>query len=215
MDTLGQRILRLRKEKKLARDALGLKIGVSKTSIKNWEDDENPPKLEHLQAMADYFGCSVEYLTDGTGDGDNFKKIQEKPVRRAPVLNYVQAGEFCEYHDEAISDEFEPVIGDAGDNVYWILLEGDSMEPDFKSGELVLIDPDMQPNPADYVIALRKGEKKVTFKKWRPRGFDENTGEEYSQLIPSNENYPIIDSRFTPFSICGVAVQRNQVLRKS
>ncbi|MEK6203302.1 MAG: XRE family transcriptional regulator [Psychrobacter sp.] len=215
METLGQRVLKLRKDKKMSREALGAKIGVSKTAIKNWEDDENAPKLEYLQLLSDYFKCSVEYLTDGTSDGDNFKKIQEKSVRRAPVLNYVQAGEFCEYHDEAISDEFEPVIGDAGDNVYWILLEGDSMEPDFKSGELVLIDPDMQPNPADYVIALRKGEKKVTFKKWRPRGFDENTGEEYSQLIPSNENYPIIDSRFTPFSICGVAVQRNQVLRKS
>lgn len=214
METLGQRILKLRKSKKLSRETLGAKIGVSKTSIKNWEDDENDPKLEYLQLLAEYFKCSVEYLTEGTGDGDNFKKIQEKPIRRAPVLNFVQAGAFCEYHDEAISDEFEPVIGDAGDNVYWIVLEGDSMMPDFESGELVLIDPDMQPNPADYVIALRKGEKAVTFKKWRPRGFDEGTGEEYSQLIPSNPDFPIIDSRFTPFSICGVAVQRNQVLRK-
>lgn len=214
METLGQRILRLRKDRKLARDALGTKIGVSKTSVKNWEDDENPPKLEHLQAMADFFGCSVEYLTDGTGDGDNFKKIQEKAVRLAPVLNFVQAGEFCEYHDDAISDESEPVIGEVGVNVYWVKLEGNSMEPDFESGELVLIDPDIQPNPADYVVALRQGEKAVTFKRWRPRGFDEKTGEEYSQLIPSNENYPIIDSRFTPFSICGVAVQRNQILRK-
>tara|TARA_R110002020_G_scaffold475551_1_gene710868 strand:- start:114 stop:761 length:648 start_codon:yes stop_codon:yes gene_type:complete len=215
MDTLGQRILKLRKNRKLSREALGAKIGVSKTSVKNWEDGENDPKLEYLQLLADYFKCSVEYLTKGTGDGDNFKKIQEKPFRRAPVLNFVQAGAFCEYHDEAISDEFEPVVGDAGDNVYWIVLEGDSMTPDFESGELVLIDPDMQPNPADYVVALRKGEKAVTFKKWRPRGFDEATGEEYSQLIPSNSDFPIIDSRFTPFSICGVAVQRNQVLRKS
>jgi SOS-response transcriptional repressor LexA len=214
METLGQRILKLRKSKKLSRETLGAKIGVSKTSIKNWEDDENDPKLEYLQLLAEYFKCSVGYLTEGAGDGDNFKKIQEKPIRRAPVLNFVQAGAFCEYHDEAISDEFEPVIGEAGDNVYWIVLEGDSMMPDFESGELVLIDPDMQPNPADYVIALRKGEKAVTFKKWRPRGFDEGTGEEYSQLIPSNPDFPIIDSRFTPFSICGVAVQRNQVLRK-
>lgn len=214
MNTLGQRLLGLRKDKKLSREALGAKIGVSKTAIKNWEDGENVPKLEYLQLLSEYFKCSVEYLTDGTPDGDNFKKVQEKPVRLAPVLNFVQAGEFCEYHDDAISGESEPVIGDAGVNVYWIKLEGNSMEPDFESGELVLIDPDMQPNPADYVVALRKGEKAVTFKKWRPRGFDETTGEEYSQLIPSNPDFPIIDSRFTPFSICGVAVQRNQVLRK-
>ena len=41
METLGQRILKLRKSKKLSRETLGAKIGVSKTSIKNWEDDEN------------------------------------------------------------------------------------------------------------------------------------------------------------------------------
>lgn len=213
MNTLGQRLIKLRKGKKLSRDALGAKIGVSKTAIKNWEDSENDPKLEHLQSISDYFKCSVEYLTDGTSSGDNFNKVEDKPVRRAPVLNYVQAGAFCEYHDDAITDEFEPVIGDVGENVYWIKLDGPSMEPDFLSGELVLIDPDIQPNPADFVVAL-KGEKAVTFKKWRPRGFDETTGKEYCQLVPSNPDYPIIDSRFTPFSICGVAIQRNQILRK-
>ena len=189
---------------------------MSKTSIKNWEDNENAPKLEYLQSISDYFDCSVEYLTDGIMDGgDNFEKLPKKPVRYAPVLNYVQAGEFCEYHDDAISDEFEPISGDGySDNVYWIRLQGESMAPDFQSGELVLIDPDMQPNPADYVIALRKGQKRVTFKKWRPRGFDEDTGQEYSQLIPSNPDFPIIDSRFVPFTICGVAIERKQVLRK-
>ncbi len=214
MNTLGQRLLGLRKDKKLSREALGAKIGVSKTAIKNWEDGENSPKLEYLQLLSEYFKCSIEYLTEGIGEGDNFKKQSKEQVRYVPVLNYVQAGAFCEYHDDAIADEHLPIFGGGyGEHVYWIKLDGDSMDPDFKSGELVLIDPDMQPNPADYVVALRKGEKKVTFKKWRPRGFDETTGEEYYQLVPSNEDYPIIDSRFTPFSVCGVAIERNQKLR--
>lgn len=215
MSTLGQRILRLRKDKKLSRESLGAKIGVSKTAIKNWEDGENDPKFEHIQSIADYFKCSVEYLTSGKSDGDNFKIKRDKHIRYAPVLNFVQAGEFCEYHDDAIADEYEPIVGEGyGENCYWVELEGDSMVPDFYSGELVLIDPDLQPNPADYIVALKEGEKKVTFKKWRPRGFDETTGEEYWQLIPSNENYPIIDSRFVPFTVCGVAVERKQILRK-
>lgn len=213
METLGQRILKLRKTKKLARDALGAKIGVSKTSIKNWEDDENPPKLEHLQAMADYFGCSVEYLTDGVSDGDNFKVAKRKPVRYAPVLNYTQAGEFCEYHDDAITDWFEPVSAEHSERVYWIVIEGNSMMPDFQPKDMALINPDIQPNPSDFVLALKQGEKKTSFKKWRPRGFDENTGEEYWQLVPSNPDYPVIDSRFTKFTICGVAVEYRKKLR--
>lgn len=144
----------------------------------------------------------------------NAKPVTDKPIRYAPVLNFVQAGLFCQYHDDAIADEFEPIIGEGfGKNAYWVVLEGDSMEPDFKSGELVLIDPDLQPNPADYVLAMRAGEKETTFKKWRPRGFDESTGREYAQLIPSNPDYPVIDSRFVDFTICGVAVERKQRLR--
>ena len=213
METLGQRILELRKNKKLARDALGVKIGVSKTSIKNWEDNENPPKLEYLQAMADFFGCSVEYLTDGVSDGDNFKVERRKPVRYAPVLNYAQAGEFCTYHDDAITDEFEPVSIEYSERAYWVIIGGNSMEPDFHAKDLVLIDPDAQPNPSDFVLAIKQGEKKTTFKKWRPRGFDESTAEEYWQLIPSNTDYPVIDSRFIPFSVCGVAVEHRKKLR--
>ncbi len=145
---------------------------------------------------------------------NNVKMVLDSAIRYAPVLNFVQAGTFCQYHDDAIVDEYEPVIGEGyGERVYWVIIEGDSMNPDFMSGELVLIDPDIQPNPADYVLAIKDGEKATTFKKWRPRGFDENTGEEYAQLIPSNPDFPIIDSRYTPFNICGVAIERKQKLR--
>lgn len=193
------------------------------TTFRITNGDTKSPGSTTVQKYANYFNVDEadlrfkdlqEEANPTKRDGDNFKVLSKESIRYVPLLNFVQAGEFCEYHDDAISDEFRPIFGEGyGENVYWVSLEGDSMEPDFKSGELVLIDPDVQPNPADYVIALRKGEKKVTFKKWRPRGFDEKTGEEYSQLIPSNENYPIIDSRFTPFSICGVAIERKQMLR--
>tara|TARA_R110002020_G_scaffold277225_1_gene492480 strand:- start:2580 stop:3257 length:678 start_codon:yes stop_codon:yes gene_type:complete len=192
------------------------------TTFRITNGETKSPSGATVQKYAKYFGISeadlrfkdLSDVSKAQGDGDNFKVVNKEPVRYVPLLNFVQAGEFCEYHDDAISNEFRPIFGEGyGENVYWVALEGDSMEPDFKSGELVLIDPDIQPNPADYVIALKAGEKKVTFKMWRPRGFDEKTGEEYSQLIPSNENYPIIDSRFTPFTICGVAVERKQMLR--
>lgn len=219
MENLGKRLYELRKNKKLSREALGARIGVSKTSIKNWEDGENVPKLEYLQLLSDYFKCSVEYLTKGVSDGDghdlhNARKVVDKPIRYAPVLNFVQAGNFCQYHDDAITNEFEPIVGEGyGDNSFWVILHGESMVPDFFSKELVLINPDLQPNPGDFVLAIRKNEKETTFKKWRPRGFDEKTGEEYYELVPSNIDFPVIDSRFTPFTVCGVAVERRQKLR--
>lgn len=65
MNNFGERLFKLRREKKLARDALGAKIGVSKTAIKNWEDGENVPKLEYMQALADFFKVDFNFLATG------------------------------------------------------------------------------------------------------------------------------------------------------
>ncbi|WFF38007.1 XRE family transcriptional regulator [Moraxella nasibovis] len=77
MSTFSERLYKLRKEKKLARDALGTKIGVSKTAIKNWEDGENMPKVEHVQALAKFFGVSFDWLATG---GQNAKLVE--PIRQ-------------------------------------------------------------------------------------------------------------------------------------
>lgn len=171
-------------------------------------DLETSISTEELRAIA-----HQEYER-AEAEGDNYKKMRSRETRRVPVLNFVQAGEFCQYFDDAITDEDYPIPCDEGygDNVFWIRLEGNSMEPDFNSGEMVLVDPDMQPNPGDYVVAIKVGEKETTFKKWRPKGFDDD-GIEYYHLVPSNPEYPIIDSRFTPFEVCGVAIERKQKLR--
>ncbi|MGM8938121.1 LexA family protein [Psychrobacter glaciei] len=153
-------------------------------------------------------------MKEGGAHFGNARLADNKPVRYAPVFNLAQAAEFFRTNNVAITEKFEPVIDDGyGERVYWIVLEDDSMEPDFSSGEMILIDPDLQPNPADYVLAKEDGSTETTFKKWRPRGFDEATGKAYVQLIASNPDYPVIDSRFMPFSVCGVAVERKQKLR--
>ncbi|WP_131667416.1 LexA family protein [Psychrobacter pygoscelis] len=145
--------------------------------------------------------------------GDNFDVVGVSNFKKAPILNYVQAGNFREYFDDAIVEEGYPYdAGEHGEYCFWVRIEGDSMEPDFKSGDMVLINTDRQPVAGNCVIALKDGCKETTFKRWRPRGFDEKTGTEYFQLVPSNENYPIIDSRFTPFSVCGVAVNHSKSL---
>nr|WP_241877978.1 S24 family peptidase [Psychrobacter sp. PraFG1]UNK04384.1 S24 family peptidase [Psychrobacter sp. PraFG1] len=132
-------------------------------------------------------------------------------VRRVPVLNYVQAGEFCHYFDDAIADTFEIIIGDYPPHVHWVIIEGLSMTPDFNPGDLIwsIQTPSLHPV---IMSLLKAGENAVTFKKWRPRGFDDN-GVEYCELVPLNPDFPTIDSRHTPFTICGVAVEHKKKLK--
>lgn len=164
------------------------------------------------RSKTDNLDCTESKIPSLYPDGDNFKVVPMDKMRRVPVLNYVQAGEFCEYFDDAIADMFEIIIGDYPPHVHWVIIEGLSMTPDFNPGDLILVDPDTQPSPGDYVVAKKAGENAVTFKKWRPRGFDDE-GVEYCELVPLNPDFPVIDSRHTPFTICGVAVERKHKLR--
>ncbi len=214
------------KKSKIARD-----LNVGPSTVTNWA--KRGISKEGALAAAELYKTDANFLLTGvtpdknktdnldfTGnttpslypDGDNFKIVPMDKVRRVPVLNYVQAGEFCEYFDDAIADMFEVIIGDYPPHVHWVIIEGLSMTPDFNPGDLILVDPDTQPSPGDYVVAKKAGENAVTFKKWRPRGFDDD-GVEYCELVPLNPDFPIIDSRHTPFTICGVAVEHKKKLK--
>ncbi|MCC3307500.1 S24 family peptidase [Psychrobacter sanguinis] len=185
------------------------------TTFRIINGDTQSPSSKTVKKYAEYFGIEEAELRfkDLTRiQGDNFRVLPMDNVRRVPVLNYVQAGEFCHYFDDAIADTFEIIIGDYPPHVHWVIIEGLSMTPDFNPGDLILVDPDTQPSPGNYVVAKKAGENAVTFKKWRPRGFDDN-GVEYCELVPLNPDFPTIDSRHTPFTICGVAVEHKKKLK--
>lgn len=221
MNSLGERIFKLRKDKGLSREALGAKIGVSKTAVMNWETGENSPKLEFVEALAKYFNVSFDWLSKGEGNPDdkkvniaNISNIEAIPqkIRKAPVLNWVQAGEFTDIYENGY-DEYEYFYDDGyGLQVYWLHIRGDSMEPQFFEGDKILVDAERQANAGDFVIAMVDHESQATFKRYKPCGYDEKLGREYCQLVPLNEFYPIIDSRAVPINIIGVVVKHERKL---
>lgn len=77
---------------------------------------------------------------------------------------------------------------DIGPRGFGLWLRGQSMAPFFNEGDLVIVDPDEAPRPGDYVIASN-GKDEATFKKFRPRGIDEN-GQEVFELVPLNDDFP-------------------------
>uniref|UniRef100_A5WF43 Phage repressor protein, Serine peptidase, MEROPS family S24 n=1 Tax=Psychrobacter sp. (strain PRwf-1) TaxID=349106 RepID=A5WF43_PSYWF len=217
LDTFRDRLIYAKDEKGLKQVDLVKATGVSKGTVSNWISGKTTPDdTVALGDLAKALGVSVDWLVTGRESNNhsfsNVRPVDKHEIRMAPVLNYVQAGEFCEYFDDAIADRFEPVSTKHPKNSYWVELNGLSMIPDFYPEELVLINPDMQPSPGDYVVAKKAGENAVTFKKWRPRGFDDD-GVEYCELVPLNPDFPIIDSRHTPFTICGVAVEHKKKLK--
>ncbi|MBL3591607.1 MAG: S24 family peptidase [gamma proteobacterium endosymbiont of Lamellibrachia anaximandri] len=62
------------------------------------------------------------------------------------------------------------------------------MEPDFRPGDQIIVDPDVAPRSGEIVVAKMGHEEKITLKKYRARGTDEN-GNEIFELVPLNHNY--------------------------
>lgn len=63
--TLGERIVKLRRQQGLSQDALAEALGVSRQSVSKWETDASVPDLERLVKLSDLFEISLDELVKG------------------------------------------------------------------------------------------------------------------------------------------------------
>ena len=59
---IGQRIKKIRISRKLTQNQLAQRIGVSKQTISNWENDNQMPELETFIVLAKDLQCSADYI---------------------------------------------------------------------------------------------------------------------------------------------------------
>lgn len=91
------------------------------------------------------------------------------------------------------------------------------MEPDFKSGDVIIVDPEIKPHPGEFIVAANivaaNNEREATFKKYRPTRIDANNNEHF-KLVPLNNDYPIISSENTLLMIIGTMIGHRIYRRK-
>ena len=63
--TIGKRISRLRKEKRLSQEYLAEQLDVSRQAVSKWENDLSSPDTGNLIQLSSLLGVSVEYLATG------------------------------------------------------------------------------------------------------------------------------------------------------
>ncbi|ENV48078.1 hypothetical protein P255_01448 [Acinetobacter brisouii CIP 110357] len=226
--TTGQRIRALRRSKKLTQAQLAKIAGVSSPAVTEWEKDSYLPKAASLDAMAKEFNVSTDYILKGIeGENPATEAQQEttsheasnvsfngKPLRKIPVLDFVQAGLWR----GVVYDGIHPIghtytdyEGINPQDVFGVTVDGMSMSPRFMPNDELVIDPNLAPQPGNFVIA-QNGDYEVTFKKYRVTGYDEE-GREQFQLVPLNPDFGTLDSIQHKISIIGVVVKHIQNLR--
>ena len=224
---ISDRILSRRTALGLSKTALAKAIGISGVSVGKWESGLNQPKGRYLNDLAAALGVSVDWLLTGKEEGTTgvaespfpgYRNVEPAEIprgSRVPILSYVQAGNWREMCEQATAFdgnvEYVTASVDIGPCGFGLWLRGNSMTPQFNEGDLVIVDPDEQPRPGDFVVA-KNGSDEATFKKYRPRGIDEH-GQEVFELVPLNDDYPPMYSDRQHIEIIGVMVE-HRIFRK-
>lgn len=167
-------------------------------------ENEDPDLVEEIKQGVEK---AVEKQLTG-----NIQRTSESQIRLVPLISFVQAGDFKEAIMNAQDEFVATYAGNLGGHAFALEVVGDSMYPEFKAKDKIIVDPDVDPIPGDYVIA-QNGSDEATFKKYKPRGFDEN-GREYFELVPLNDNYPTLDSRFQDIKILATVIDHIRNLRR-
>lgn len=172
--TLASNIRRLLKESNKTQNELAEYIGVSKTTVSEWIAAKKYPRIEKIQAMAEYFDVYRSDITE--------KKIENKSKGISiPVLGKVIAGIPIEAIEEIIDyEEITEQMARTGD-FFALQVTDDSMEPQMSEGDVVIVRKQDDLDSGQIGIVLVNGDE-ATVKKVVKK-------ENGIMLVPFNSDY--------------------------
>lgn len=218
--TLAERIREAIQHSGKTQAQIATETGKSPGAVTQWLDGSTKSlRADTAAALERATGYNAAWLVTGKGSKQaaNVSNVAPAPIggRSIPLINYVQAGAWTDVVDNyqpGDADEFLLTDLELSSNAFALEIKGDSMLPEFKPGDRVIIDPSVSPQPGDYVVA-KNGEDEATFKKYRPRGVNER-GDLVFELVPLNEDYPSMRSDVTPIRIVGTMVEHRKYRRR-
>lgn len=208
--SLADRVKQKRIELGLTQTEAAERAGIRQQSWQSIEDGKTL-KPRNIIGIAKALKCDADWLMNGGA----FMPMAEVNSRRVPLISYVQAGALAEKNPiEAFDGSLEYILTDldVSQHTFALRIEGDSMEPDFKAGDVIIVDPEVEPTPGEFVVA-KNGGTQATFKKYRPTWIDP-LGCQHFELVPLNDDYPVINSDHQPLTIIGVMIEHRIYRRK-
>ena len=206
--TIGERIKQRRKKLGLSAEDVADKMGVSAATVYRYESsDILNMGIDKLELIAKALKTTPAALMGWEEDEKQFQKEKSARTKKGvkiPVLGEVIAG----VPIEAIEDilDYEEISEDmASQGEYFALkVKGDSMEPVFYAGDIVIVRQQPTADSGDIVIALVNGDES-TIKKLK-------LTDDGLMLIPANSAYePMYYTRkqidTLPVSIIGKVVE--------
>lgn len=183
METIGQRIRRLRKAQGISQRELGDRLAWGNTRLSMYERDERTPKIRQLDELSKALGCTVTELING--EKSNVEEITFSTPFRVPVIAWEQIAQYPAHSENTSPTEWVEIAKKLSDKAYALRVRGDAMEPIFPDGSMIVVDPARSAVQGSYVLAVAQPGSDATFKQLIKDG-----GQWY--LKPVNPRYPLV-----------------------
>ena len=192
--SIANRIKQKRLELGFTQVELARKAGIKQPSLNAIETGKaKNMRASTLKGIAKALRVSVEWIETGAtrvGEPESLYNVEPAPdpkPHKVPVISWVQAGQACEVVDLYTPGDGEDWVSPTvhiKNHTYALRVQGDSMAPTFTEGMVLVVEPEMDASPGDFVIA-KNGDDEATFKKYVRDG-----GQEF--LKPLNPQYPMM-----------------------
>jgi SOS-response transcriptional repressor LexA len=206
MKTVGEFIRARREEKDLSARELAYKAGVSDGHIIYLEKGQRKPTLDIMMKILRALAADVQEFLQETGYVEaNPEPASLGRLSRIPIISWVLAGKWAEGSGSFNEEEVEEWIESdtKGKNLFALRVKGDSMEPEFRDGDIIIVNPHIKPVHNDYVV-LKNEEDEAVFKQLKKYG-------KARILHPLNPNYPDIElSDKHQYRIIGKVVEKKK-----
>lgn len=189
---LGKKIRAHRDELGLTQAELADKLGLTYSSVSQWESGRATPRTPILRQLAELFDTTV---ADLMGE-DATEAAISGTSRMVPLLGFAHMGEPCDEGTLADEVEVPASIADAHPRGFMVHAQGGCMDNRFPRDALLLVDPDMEPVNGQPVLAETSDYGAVVRNYTRGRSTvmltaDSHSGE-YDDILAGPDDAPVV-----------------------
>lgn len=204
-ESSGERIRARRKALQLTQQTLAKGIGVSHVAVSQWEKEETVPRGENLLRLAEWLQCTAAWIIDG--DGEVFSPAaRAAPVATVPLISLAQASAWLSEQRLLLQQQATRFLysdSPLSEAALAVTVEDQAMQPDYRAGDVLIFDPQLQPQPGDVVLALHAGVALVRIYRLQ----NQHNDEQNFSLRPLNDDFPQLHSEQTGLEIIGTLME--------
>lgn len=154
----GSRLKAAREAANRTLDEVGTKFGVSPQAVSGWEKGSVPTPPSRIAKVCDFYGISVYYALTGVeskerNENNIIRHISQAGGRIVPKLSSVEVLDRAHGRKTAV-ESYSHTQFPCSEQSYLWTVQDRSNAPDYLPGDVIVIDPEIDPIPGDMVFAV-------------------------------------------------------------